>query len=303
MAVVRGGGEKEPVLELGREAPQHLAKLTVLTEGGRHQVVALVHDEEVPGKMRRPLRGAAGRAELLQHVRLAQVVIGGDDAAERAPGVRVHAEPAAQALGLVAVHHLESERELLPELLLPLSAERGRGEDEDPPDAAPEEKLGEDEPRLHRLPEADVVGDEKAHPRHAERLEERDELVALDAHAAVEGTRDGFPAERAFPVGVEVGRERRPAGGAEERVEVLGGHGAATLRGRRQRVRLEQMPVRLDLPQDAFLGRRAVVLVLDVDEMQPPRGAVEGLDGSHHPTPVADGREHPGPGDGDRVRR
>ena len=118
----------------------------------------------------------------------------------------------------------------------------------------------------------------------------------------MEGARDRLPVERAFPVGIEVGRERRPAGGAEERVEVLGGHGAARVRGRRQCVRLEQVSVRLDLPEDAFFGRRTVVLVLNVDEMQAPRLAVEGLDGRDHPAPVADGREHPGPGDGDRIR-
>ena len=139
MAVVRGGGEKEPVLELRCEEPQHSAKLAVLAEGGRHQVVALVDDEEVPGKMRRSLRRAAGGEELLQDVGLAEVMVGGDDMAERAPGVRVHPEPAAQALGLVTVHDFEAERELLPELLLPLPAERCRGEHQDPPNATPEE--------------------------------------------------------------------------------------------------------------------------------------------------------------------
>ena len=233
MAVVRGGGEKEPVLELRREEPQHSAKLAVLAEWRRHQVVALVDDEEVPGKMRRSLRSATRREELLQNVGLAQVVIGSDDAVERAPRVRVHPEPTAQALGLVTVHDLEAERELLPELLLPLPAERRRGEDQDPPDATPEEKLGEDEPRLHRLPEADIVGDEKAYPRHAEGLEERDELVAFDAHPAMEGARNRLPVERAFPVGVEVGRERGPTGSAEERIEILGGHGPSGVRGRR----------------------------------------------------------------------
>ena len=110
------------MLELRRKESQHSAKLAVLAEGRRHQVVALVDDQEVPGKVRRSLGSAAGREELLQDVGLAQVVIGDDDAAERAPGARVHAEPAAQALGLVAVHDLEAERELLPELLLPLPA-------------------------------------------------------------------------------------------------------------------------------------------------------------------------------------
>ena len=71
----------------------------------------------------------------------------------------------------------------------------------------------------------------------------------------------------------------------------------------RQGVRLKQVTVRLDLPEDAFSGRRAIVLVLEVDEMETTRLAVEGLDGCDHAAAVADGREHPGAGDGDGLRR
>ena len=87
-------------------------------------------------------------------------MVGGDDAAERAPGIRVHAESAAQALGCLAVHDLEPEGELVPELFLPLPAQRRGGEDEDTLDAAPEQQLGENQPCLDGLAEADVVGDE-----------------------------------------------------------------------------------------------------------------------------------------------
>ena len=204
------------MLELRSYQTQHSAKLAVFAEGRRHQVVALVDDEQIPGQMRRAFRGAAGRPELLQHVRLAQVVVGGDDAAERAPRIRIHAEPAAQALGFLAVHHLEAKRELLPQLVLPLPAQRRRRENQDAPDAAPEQQLGEDQPRFDGLAEADVVGNEQAHARHSQRLEERDELVALDAHPAVKGARDRLPGRRTFAaVGVEVGGEGCPAGGAE----------------------------------------------------------------------------------------
>ena len=154
VAVVRGGGEEQPVLELRRHQAQHPAQVAVFAEGRRHQVVAFVDDQQVPGQMRGALRGAAGGEEVLQHVGLAQVVEGGDDAAGRAPGVHVHAEPAAQALGLLPVHHLETERELVPKLLAPLPAQRRRGEDEHVPDAAPEQQLGEDESRLDGLAEA-----------------------------------------------------------------------------------------------------------------------------------------------------
>ena len=41
--------EKEAVLELGRHQTQHSAQLAVFAEGRRHQVVALVDDQQVPG--------------------------------------------------------------------------------------------------------------------------------------------------------------------------------------------------------------------------------------------------------------
>ena len=93
-------------------------------------------------------------------------------------GGRVHPQPAAQALGSLAVHHLELQRELLPQLFPPLPAQRGWREDEDALDTAPEQELREDQPRLDGLAEADVVGDEQADSRHAQRLQERHELVA-----------------------------------------------------------------------------------------------------------------------------
>ena len=230
-------------------------------------------------------------------------MVGGDDAAERAPGVRVHSKTATKAFGLLAVHHVEAKRELLPQLFLALAAERRRGEDQDSPDATPEQQLGEDQPRLDGLAETHVVGDEEAHARHAKGFQEWDELVALDAHPAVERARDRLPVERSLAVWVEVGRERRPARRAEKRVEILGRHGAASVRGGRQRVRLQEVAVGLYLPEDAFLGWSVVVLVLEVYEVEAPRLAVERLDGRDHPAPVADGNEHPGPGDGDRIRR
>ena len=64
---------------------------------------------------------------------------------------------------------------------------------------------------------------------------------------------DGLAGRRSFATGgVEVGREGRPTRGAEQRIEVLGGHGATVVSGSRQGVRLKQVTVRLDLPQDAL---------------------------------------------------
>ena len=120
----------------------------------------------------------------------------------------------------------------------------------------------------------------------------------------MEGARDRLSRRRAHAAGgVEVGREGRPTRGAEQRIEVLCGHGATVVSGSRQGVRLQQVTVRLDLPQDALFGRRALVLVFEVDEMETSRLAVEGLDGRDHAAPVADGGEHAGAGDGDGLRR
>ena len=301
--VVGGGGKEEAVLELRRHQAQHAAELAVFAERRRHQVVALVDDQQVPGKMWRSLRRAAGGQKLLKHVGLSQVVIRGDDAAERAPGRGVHAEPAAQALRPLAVDHLEPLRELVPQLFLPLLPQRGRREDQDPLDASAEQQLGENQARFDGLAEADVVGDEQVDPRHAQRLQERHELIALDAHAAVERARDRLPPGASVAVaGVEVGRQRRPARRPQQRVEVVCGHRAAGVRRVRQGVRFEQMATRLQLPQEALLGRRVIVGVLQVDEVESPLLAVEGLDRRDHAATVADGGEHAGAGDG-AVRR
>ena len=293
VAVVGRGGEKQPVLELGRHQPEHLAEPAVFAEGGRHQVVALIDDQQVPGQMGRALRRAAGGQELLQHVRLAQVVIGGDDPAERAPRVGVHPQAAAQALGRRAVHDVEPERELLPEFFLPLPAQRGRGQDQDPSNTAPQEQLGEDQPGFDGLAQTDVVGQQQADARHAERLQQGDELVVLDADAAVERTRHRLAAGNAFAARVHVGRERCPARGAKERVEVFRTHGVGLSRVR-QRSRFQEVPFGLQFPEQAFLSRGMLVLVFQVDQVDASVVAVEGFDGRDHAGPVADGGEHAG---------
>ena len=107
MAVVWGGGEEQPVFEVRCDQAQGLAKVAVFAERRRHQVVAFVHDQEVPGQMRGARWRTAGREELLTHVGLAQVVVRRDDAAERGPGVGVHAQAAPQLFGALPVHDIE----------------------------------------------------------------------------------------------------------------------------------------------------------------------------------------------------
>ena len=120
-----------------------------------------------------------------------------------------------------------------------------------PADATAEQQLGEDEPGPDGLAEPHVVGDQEADARHAERLQERDELEVLHADAAVEGAGDGLVAVGGV-VGAaaeaQVGRERRPAGRQEERVKVGGGHGACAV-GVGKRGGLQQRRAGLQLPE------------------------------------------------------
>ena len=119
----------------------------------------------------------------------------------------------------------------------------------------------------------------------------------------MKGARDRLPRWRSFAAGrVEIGGEGRPSCGTDERIEVCRRHGAAGVGGIRKGVRLVQVTARLDLPEDAFFGRRVIVLVFEVDEMETSDLAVERLDGRDHSATVADGREHPGAGNGDGHR-
>ena len=161
MAVVGRGREKQPVLESRRHQPQRSAEFAVFAKGGRHQVVALVHDEQVPRQVGRPFGRLTSCEELLAHIRLAEVVIRSDDAAERTPGVGVHAEPPLQPLGALPVHDLEAQRELFPEFVPPLLAQRGGRENQNALNAPSQEQLGEDQTGLDGLPETHVVGDQQ----------------------------------------------------------------------------------------------------------------------------------------------
>ena len=301
VAVVRGGGEEQAMLELRRHLAQHPAQATVLAHGRRHQVVALVHNEQVPRQVRGTIGRLAGGEEALEHVRLAQVVVGGDDAAEQAPRVRVHAQLAACGFGALAIHHLEIEGELLLQFVAPLRAERCRREHQHPANAAANEEFGEHETGFHGLAEAHVVGEQQAHARHPQRLQERPELVVLHPHRAVERAGQRHPVQRAVAVWVQVGNQCAPAGGAKQGVEVRRRHrGAQRIRQRRG---FHEPRAGFAFPQQALVRRLASVLVFEMDEVQPPCLAVERLHGGHHAVAVAHrGKQaHAGHGDGGRL--
>jgi hypothetical protein len=100
-----------------------------------------------------------------------------------------------EPLHVRAVYDLEPERELCEHLLCPLLLERGRAEDEDAADPLTGEQLLHHHAGLDRLAEADVVGDEQVHARHAQRPHHRLELEVLDLDRAPEGSLEREPLE------------------------------------------------------------------------------------------------------------
>ena len=105
----------------------------------------------------------------------------------------------------------------------------------------------------------------------------------------------GLAVERTGTVGIEVRRERRPARGADQGVEVLGRHRRGVVDPGQLAWR-EQLASRFKLPEQALAVRRVVVLVLDLHQVQAARvtavWVVEWLYGSDDAAAVADPGEH-----------
>jgi hypothetical protein len=93
------------------------------------------------------------------------------------------------------------------------SVKISRGHDQHAPRRVAQQELLDDQPRLDRLAEADVVGDQQAHPGHLDRTRERVELVTLDLDAALERCEQLTRVRR---------RQRPPPDGIEERGESSG---------------------------------------------------------------------------------
>ena len=88
---------------------------------------------------------------------------------------------------LELVHDLERETELRLHLLLPLGDEGGGGEDEDLPRESPHDELLQDDPRLDRLPEAHLVGEDRPPSHLPQHPEGGVHLVVVVPHAADQG--------------------------------------------------------------------------------------------------------------------
>ena len=135
--------------------------------------------------------------------------------------------------------------ELLPQLLLPLSHQGGRREDEGAADLAPDHVLLEDQAGLDRLPQADLIGEEHPPPEPLEDPQDGLHLVAHPLHPAHGG-------ERQQPVVAVLGEHLGRAAGQLERLQVgRAGRGRAArgdrpppARRRRERARSGVAPQR-----------------------------------------------------------
>ena len=111
---------------------------------------------------------------------------------------------------VVAVEHHERQAEALSSSSFHCRTHRRRRGNDDAADPLAHQQLADDQARLDRLAEADVVGDEQVDARQQQRLAQRLELVGVDPDAGAVrrleqlrvGGGDGVPAQ-----GVEVGRK------------------------------------------------------------------------------------------------
>ena len=164
LAVVRRGRGEKPMLEQEADFPQHSGTLACTPAALRGEVMALVHDQQVP-------RGVGHRAaigfgigadagclkELLQHVGHSQVIHRRDDSWKCLPRVRVDAHATAKLEGGVGVDDLEIQVELPPHFVLPLPLEHGRADDEDSADSSSQQEFLRDQPALDRLAQAHAI--------------------------------------------------------------------------------------------------------------------------------------------------
>ncbi len=211
VAVVRGGAQKEPVIEARGQVPDgpggvRVGGILARRSGGRD--VGLVEDEQA-------LAGAVAEA-VDQGVAVfgaAQERVRDDEAVVRRPGVGPEAALLPAPGDELPRHHLEPQAEAPQHLVPPLQAHARRADHEDEVRLLAEQELLEHQARLDGLAEADVVGDEQVGPRQLERLHQRRELVVLEHDPG---------AERRLKAGRVGGADGVPLEGVQVRPEVLG---------------------------------------------------------------------------------
>ena len=233
---MRGGGEKETVLEAPAEVanrPGELRLDPVAPTARRRSVVGLVQDQQATRQqLAQPLphRVRVGRID--------EQVVRDEKTAVRAPGVDPEAPLLADPREPAPVQNHEEEAEALLHLRLPL-LENGRGRgDHDSFRLLAKQQLPGDEAGFDGLAEAGVVGDEEVHARHVERLAQRLHLVGVYL--------DAGPERRLEQIRVG-GGDAVPAQGVQECAEVAGRIEAAGADGG-PRFLLQDAAVNLEVP-------------------------------------------------------
>ena len=239
-----------------RGRPQGVAGVAA-AGAGRGAVVDLVDDQDVVAARDLRMRGQH-LAQQTHPQRSLQPVDRDDQPREVRERVRADAARAAKLAEQLAIDDAELEAELLAQLIAPLQLQRRRADDERRARAMAQQQLLHDEPRLDRLAEADVIGDQQCRARHPQRTHERFELVVLDRDAA---------AERRLQRALIGARHRAPANRVQEGVEL--GRIVETVSGdHRELGAFDDGRAGLDLPHDVELLARRVVLDGDQrDEM------------------------------------
>ena len=208
MAVVRGGGQEQTVLEPGREALDGARDLRVdgvaLAAGGRG-VMRFVEDEQGAGaECSEPVAQGSGVGLVDQET------MGNQKAGMSGPGVDAEASLAPNAGDEIFVENLEWQAEALLEFFLPLEQHRRRASDYDFADLLAHQQLSRNQASLDGLSQADVIGDEEIHAWQAQGFPQRFELIGVEPDAGAKGRlqeagvggSDAIPAE-----GIEVGGE------------------------------------------------------------------------------------------------
>lgn len=130
-----------------------------------------------------------------------------------APGIGSKATSPPRFEKIAAVDNGEVQTEFLGQLVLPLQQHGGRRRDHDDVGPPSQEQLADDQPRLDRLAQADVVGNQQIDAWQFQRLGQREELVGVEANA---GSKRCL---KELPIG---GRSGAPLGCPQERAEAFG---------------------------------------------------------------------------------
>ncbi|CAM5711380.1 hypothetical protein SALBM135S_01172 [Streptomyces alboniger] len=255
-AVVRGRGEEEPVLAVGSQRadrPRALRIDGVLTDAGGCAGVHLIDDEQIEGAR---IFGHLGK-NLAQHPHRPlplQPVHRDDQPWIVPPRIGVETARAPQFPQQSTIDDAEVQAELVPHLVLPLEGQSRGADDQHGAGPVAEHELLHDQPRLDRLAQADVIGDQQIRTGHGKCAYDRGELVLLDLHAGPEGGLEG---------GLVGGGDRSPADRVQEGVKT---GGIVDPVGRRRQLVLvvDNRPL-LQLPDDPQLLVAGVVLDRDKD--------------------------------------